>query len=272
MKRVLLASLAATVVSALAAGAPGVRAQAGGGRTAQPVAAAATPQRNWYSVTITTVKPDRVTEWLEIQKSQTIPMQQKGGIQSRETWQSGAPFGEGNMYGIVTPIDKFATYDMPNLARRILGDGPARAYQDKLAALTLSRRTFAVQDRAELSILPAPTAKIVAAILQDVTVISGHAEQYEAYLKNDVLPVLKKGAVLGTSVSRTVFGGNANEYHVVTYLDSFAEIDKGPTQLRVLGQPAAAALAAKGASHIANIERTILRYVPDLSFRSKPVS
>jgi hypothetical protein len=269
MKRVLFASLAAAVVCAMSSA--GIRAQAGGGRMAQP-AAAASPQRNWYSITITTVKPDRVTEWLDIQKSQTIPMQQKGGIKSRETWLSGAPFGEGNTYGIVTPIDKFATYDMPNLASRVLGDAPARAYQEKLAALIVSRRTFAVQDRAELSIPPAATAKIVGAILQDVTVVSGHAEQYEAYLKNDVLPVLKKGNVLGTAVSRTVFGGNGNEYHLVTYFESFAEIDKGPAQVRVLGQPAAAALAAKGAAHIANIERTILRYVPDLSFRPKPTS
>src|SRR6266487_215028 len=261
MKRVIFASLAAAVV--------GVTASAGIG--AQP-AAVASPQRNWYSVTLNTVKPERVAEWLEIQKSQTIPMQQKGGIKSRETWQSGAPFGEGNSYGIVTPIDKFATYDMHPLARRILGDGPGRAYQDKLAAMTVSRRTFAVQDRAELSMPPAASAKIVAAILQDVTVISGHAEQYEAYLKNDVLPVLKKGKVLGTAVSRTVFGGNGNEYHVVTYLESFAEVDKGPAQVQVLGQAAAAALAAKGTPHIANVERTILRYVPDLSYRPKPVS
>jgi len=85
MKRVIFASLAAAVV--------GVTASAGIG--AQP-AAVASPQRNWYSVTLNTVKPERVAEWLEIQKSQTIPMQQKGGIKSRETWQSGAPFGEGN--------------------------------------------------------------------------------------------------------------------------------------------------------------------------------
>jgi hypothetical protein len=260
MKRVMFASLAAA----------GVCLMASAGIRAQPEAAS--PQRNWYSVTLTTVKAERVAEWLEIQKSQTIPMQQKGGIKSRDTWQSGAPFGDGNSYGIVTPIDKFATYDMPALPRRILGDVPGRAYQDKLAAMTVSRRTFAVQDRAELSIPPAASAKIVAAILQDVTVVSGHAEQYEAYLKNDVLPVLKKGNVLGTAVSRTVFGGNGNEYHLVTYLDSFAEIDKGPAQVRVLGQAAATALGAKGSPHIANLERTILRHVPDLSYRPKPVS
>lgn len=269
MKRLVLVSLAAAVVCAMASA--GIRAQAGGGRMAQP-AASASPQRNWFSISVTTVKPELVAQWLEIQKSQTIPMQQKGGIKSRETWQSGAPFGEGNTYGIVTPIENFATYDKPALALRILGDAPGRAYQNKVAAMTVSRRTFAVQDRAELSIPPAANAKFVAAVLQDVTVVNGHAEQYEAYLKNDVLPVLKKGNVLGALVSRTVFGGNGNEYHLVTYLESFAEIDKGPAQVRVLGQAAAAALGAKGAPHVAHVERTILRFVPDLSFRGKPAS
>jgi hypothetical protein len=263
MKRAVLAAV--IVVWAMAGTV--MRSQAAGGRTGQGATAA--PQRAWYSVTLTTVKPDRVAEWIEIQKSQTIPMQQKGGIKSRETWQSGAPFGEGNMYGVVTPIDNFATYDMPNLAQRMLGDG-ARAYQDKLAALTVSRRTFAVQDRAELSIARAANAKIVAAILQDVTVVSGHAAQYEAYIKDDLLPLLKKDNTMGFAVSRTVFGGNANEYHEVTYLASFADIDKGPAQTRLLNATERTAMTAKLTPHVANVERTILRLVPDLSYQPKP--
>jgi hypothetical protein len=241
------------------------------GRGAAQSATAATP-RNWYSVTLTTVKPDHVAEWLEIQKSQTIPMQQKGGIKSRDTWQSGAPFGDGNTYGIVTPIDKFATYDMPPMALRIMGDAAGRAYQNKLAAMTLSRRTFAVQDRAELSMPPAPNAKIVAAILADVTIVSGHQQQYEAYLKDDLLPLLKKDKAVGFVVSRTVFGGNANEYHEVTYLASFADIDKGPAQARLLTPTERAAMAAKITPHVAHVERTILRHVPDLSYAARPVS
>jgi hypothetical protein len=264
MKRNVLATVAAVIVC----GAAGLWAQ-GGNRAAQPAAA---PQRNWYSVTLTTVKPDHVAEWVELTKSQTIPMQQKGGIKARDTWQSGAPFGEGNMYGVVTPIDKFATYDMPPLALRVLGDAPGRAYQSKLAALTLGRRTFAVQDRAELSIPPAPNAKFVAAILADVTIVSGHAQQYEAYLKDDLLPLLKKDKTVGFVVSRTVFGGNANEYHEVTYLSSFADIDKGPAQARLQNAAERTAMTAKITPHVEHIERTILRYVPDLSYQPKPVS
>ena len=169
----------ALIVAVVVCGASVLMAQ-GGGRAAQSSAAA--PLRNWYSVTITTVKPDHAAEWAQIQKSQTIPMQQKGGVRSRDTWQSGAPFGDGKDDGVVTPIDKFATYDMPPLALRVLGEAPGRAYQEKLAAITLARRTFAVQDRAELSIPPAPNAKFVAAILADVTIVSGHAAHYEVYL------------------------------------------------------------------------------------------
>lgn len=261
-------SVSACVAAAVVSGAAVLWAQ-GGGRSAQPAAAA--PQRNWYSVTVTTVKPDHAAEWIAIQKAETIPMQQKGGVKSRATWQSGAPFGDGNTFAIVTPIDKFATYDMPPLATRILGDA-ARAYNAKLAAITVARRTFAIQDRAELSMPPAPNAKFVAAILADVTIVSGHQQPYESYIKDDLLPLLKKDNAVGFSLSRTVFGGNANEYHEVTYLGSFADIDRGPAQARLLNAAERAALAAKVTPHIEHVERTILRYVPDLSYAPKPVS
>jgi len=261
------AFVSAAVIATLGLGI--VRAQSNRAGQTTPSSA---PQRNWYSVTVTTVKPDHIADWLQIQKAETVPMQQKGGIKQRDTWASGAPFGEGNTYAIVTPIDKFATYDMPNLARRILGDAAAQTYQNKLAAMTLSRRTFAVQDRAELSIAPGPNAKFVAAILTDTTIVSGHAEQYEAYVKGDLLPLLKKDNVVGYSVSRTTFGGDANEYHSVMLISSFADIDRGPAQTRLLKPAEAAAMAAKVTPHVARVERTILRYVPDLSYRPKPTS
>jgi len=270
MRRVVLAFLTAAAVVCAVASAP--RAQSANGPAAKPAQATMAPaQRNWYSVTIVTVKPDMIAEWVEFQKSQVIPMQQKGGVKTRDVWQSGAPFGDGFTYGIVTPIEKFATYDQPPLPLRVLGDDAGRAYGEKLRRMIASQRTFAVQDRAELSIMPKADAKIAGAILSDVTVVSGHAEQYEAYIKNDLLPVLKKGNALGYSVSRTIFGGNGNEYHTVQYFESFAEIDKGPIPVRVLGD-AAQALAAKATPHVANIQRTILRYSPDLSFRAKPSS
>ena len=115
--------------------------------------------------------------------------------------------------------------------------------------------------------MPNASFKPKAGILTLTTVLAGHAEAYEAYLKNDLLPVLKRGNVAGYLVSHTTFGGDANEYASMQLLDSYAEIDKGPLGRRVLGQQPYQELQAKAAPHIAALRRELLRYVPDLSFR-----
>ncbi len=266
MRRVLLVVLAAFLCAVVIRSVSAQNGQRTGG------AAATQPARAWFSVNVVTVKRDADAAWRDFQKVQTIPMQQKGGVKQRDTWQGGAPFGDGNTYAIVTPIAKFEEYDKPPLAARMLQGDALRAYQQKAASLTISNHMFALQDRAELSVVPASMAKIKGAILTDLTVVSGHAEQYEAYIKNDLLPTLKKGNVPGYLVGRTVFGGNANEYHTVQLFESYGEIDKGPLPTRVLGAAAAQALNAKLLLHVSAINRTIMRYVPELSYAPKPTT
>jgi hypothetical protein len=263
MKRALAACLASAVVCLLVVSV--IHAQ-NGGRGSQPAAA---PARSWLLVNVVTLKPDMVNDWIEFQKTQTIPMQKKGGMKDRDVWQSGAPFGEGFTYAVLTPIAKFVDYDQPPLVVRTLGAEAARAYNEKLRRMVASQRAFAIQDRAELSIPPGPNAKFIGGVLTEATVVSGHAAQYEAYLKDDLMPTLKKGNVPGFLVSRTVFGGDANEYHTLQLFESFGEIDKGPVPSRVLGQAGAQAMNTKATAHVANVNRTIVRYVPDLSFHVK---
>jgi len=63
-----------------------------------------------------------------------------------------------------------------------------------------------------------------------------------------------------------VFGGNANEYVTLTMRDSFAEIDKGPIPVQVLGPEGAQKLFEKlPAGTVTHIERSIARFVPELS-------
>jgi len=266
MRRVLVVVFAAAVCAVV------IRVSAQQGQRSAGSAATQSPKRAWFAVNVVTIKRGSDTAWRDFQKTQTIPMQQKGGVKQRDTWQSGAPFGDGATYAIVTPIEKFEDYDKPQLAARTLSGEALRAYQEKNASLTVSNHMFAVQDRAELSVAPASMAKIRGAILTDLTVLPGHAPQYEAYVKNDLLPVLKKGNVGGYSVSVTIFGGKAGEYHAVQYFESYGEIDKGPIPTRVLGQTGAQALNAKLFPHIAEANRTILRYVPELSYSRRPTT
>jgi hypothetical protein len=270
MKRILWVSLAAAIILLAVFIFPRALAQ-GTARPSQVIAAApeatAAPQRHWYTVNIVAVRPESVNDFIEFQKTQTIPMLQRGGVKNRDVWQGGAPFGDANTYAFVTPIDKFADYDLEPRALRVLGTEAGRAYQEKNRRMIVSSRQFAVQDRAELSVVPNASFKPKAGILTLTTVVAGHADAYEAYVKNDLLPVLKRGNVGGYLVSHTTFGGDANEYASMQLLDSYAEIDKGPLARRVLGQQASQELLAKAAPHIAALRRELLRYVPDLSFR-----
>ncbi len=265
MRRVLLVVVAAAMCAVVI---PRVSAQSG---QRSGAAAGTQPRRAWFSVNVVTVKRDSDAAWRDFQKTQVIPLQQKGGVKQRDTYQGGAPFGDGNTYAIVTPIEKFEDYDKPPLVARMLQGDALRAYQQKATTLAVSNHMFAVQDRAELSIVPASMAKIRGAIVTDYTIVNGHGQQYEAFLKDDLLPVLKKGNVPGYLVSRTVFGGNANEYHEVQLFESYGEIDKGPVPTRVLDAAQAQALAAKRTPHVESVSRTIYRYVPDLSF-SRPTT
>jgi hypothetical protein len=269
MKRILWVSLAAAIIVSAVLFLPRALAQ-GTARSSQAPAtspaATAVPQRHWYSVNIVTVRPESLNEFVEFQKTQTIPMLQRGGVKSRDVWQGGAPFGDGGTFTFVMPIDKFADYDLDPRALRVLGPEAGRAYQDKNRRMLTSSRLLAIQDRAELSVIPNPSFKPKAGILTLTTVVAGHADAYEAYLKNDLLPVLKRGNVSGYLVSHTTFGGDANEYASMQLIASYADIDKGPITRQVIGQPAAQALNAKGAPHIAAQRRELQRYVQDLSF------
>ena len=67
-------------------------------------------------------------------------------------------------------------------------------------------------------------------------------------------------------MSQTVFGGDANEYVSLTLRDTFADLDKGPIAVQVLGAEGAAKLLQKiPAGTVVRTERSLIRYVPELS-------
>ena len=115
---------------------------------AKPQAGAAkpAPKREMIQVTVVTVKPDLLNEWLEFQKNETIPMLKKAGALRRDAWQTGI-FGEAGMYAFVVPIENFNQYDGDNPPLRALGADGARAYAEKNRRFIVSSHTYAEQTR-----------------------------------------------------------------------------------------------------------------------------
>lgn len=78
---------------------------------------------------------------------------------------------------------------------------------------------------------------------------------------------MKKSGVKNYLVSRTVFGGDPNEYVTFTPMESFAEIEKGSPMARGMGgQAAFNRWLLKVQGIVASQDRSVARYIPELSF------
>ncbi len=262
MKRITSPVLHALWVTALLLGAAQSNPSLAQNPTPSPQAA---PPSQWLSITQVSVKPEMMVEFQNFMKNTTNPALRKGGLKWREVWQSTNYAGDAFEFVIVTQFDKFADFDGPSPLERALGSQGFAEWSAKAGSLVKSVHRYIVRTRPELSVMSSKATAPKLAIVSSVHVTNGRNQEFENYLKNDWVPVLAKGGATYL-VSQTIFGGDANEYVTLTMRDSFAEIDKGPVPVQVLGAEAAQKLFDKlPAGSIAHIERSIVRFVPELS-------
>ena len=235
-----------------------------------PVAQAQAPVPQWYSINVVSVRPERLDDWLALQRNEAIPALQKAGVRERGAWVS--VYGDGFEYFFATPLAKMADRDQPGPFVRALGEDGARAYNAKLRGMVERTRAIAIQALPDMSIVPPPSFEPKLAVLTFSYVAPGRGPDYENYLKTDLLPAIRKAQPAGFLHSRTIFGGDAGEYVSLRYIDSFAEIDKGPLLTQAVGAAAAGRITAKAAGMLTRQERKIYRFVPNLSFKLKTTS
>jgi hypothetical protein len=215
---------------------------------------------------ITVVKPGAVTEYEAIQK-EVMAAYKKAGVRSRAVLQT--IFGDLHEYVSVTPIAKFGDLDGTGPLEKALGaEGRAKLLR-RVDALVTSRHRFASMAYPELSVRtpgePAPYA-----VVMTYTLAPGRGPDFEAYIKNDYLPVLRKGEVKNFWVSRPIFGGEGLQRVTVRPMNKLGEIDEGPIARRVLGPEGAQQLNAKAAGLYQSIRYRIVRYRTDLSYQPEP--
>ena len=139
------------------------------------------------------------------------------------------------------------------------------AWQAKASRYVNSVRRFVIRTRPDLSYEGKRTGPPKLAVVSHLHVAPGRGQDFENYTKNDFLPVLKQGQAT-YRVAETVFGGDVNEFITLTLRESFADIDKGPVAVQVLGAEGAAKLFQKlPAGTLVHVERSFARYVPELS-------
>jgi hypothetical protein len=177
-------------------------------------------------------------------KNTTNPALKKGGLKWREVWQNTGAAGDAFEYVLVAPVAKLAEFDGPSALEKGLGAQGLPAWQTKASTLVNGVRRFIIRTRPDLSFAAQRIGSPKLAVPNFLHIAPNRNSDFENYLKNDFVPVMKQAGVT-YRVSQTIFGGNGNEYITLTMRDSFADLDKGPVHVQVLGQEGAQRLMQK---------------------------
>ncbi len=218
-------------------------------------------------VTVVNVKPDKVDDYEKFVKDETNPALQKAGIKWRDAWKT-AMFGNSFEYVYVEPIESFAGFDGPSPIERALGKEGNAAWSARSRSMINSVRRMQINTRPDLSYDGEGPRTPGVAVVTHATVAQGRNADLEAWVKADLLPVMRQAKVPAYLVSQMALGGNANEYITLVMHANMAELEKGPPVYRVMSKEAGDKIYAKlPAGVIVNVERYVVRYSPELSFR-----
>ena len=231
-------------------------------------AAVAQTEQGFILVTTTKVKPDMRQEWLDMQKNEVTPAYKKAGVTNYQFW-SPALVGDLNEFTTAIFVPNAATFDTPSPIVKALGAEGAERLFAKLRKCTLSTTRILARPRGDLSIDAEMTAPPKLMVLTMVNVKPGMAQDYERWVKTELLPGLKKGGQKAYLASSVVYGGPLVTYANVQFVNSFADLDKPTALIAGLGREG----ADKVMSHstmVDHVQRTIHQLMPELSIFGPP--
>jgi hypothetical protein len=249
------------------------------GVSAPPTVATAqsTPSSEFRRVIDVQVKPESVSAWGMLHRDEMLPAFRKAGASWVDVWASAT--GDPYLRTIVTPVDSLASIELAPALEQALGLDVAHRLLERNRQLVNGVNTFIMRARPELG-FGSPPARRTVGLLSTVTVYAGRTTEFETLLKSSVLNTLKEINASGFVVLQVVYGGDPNQYRTVLTYDN--PKDSGGAEQRdlgLLGHPDPVAwlqqhipnnvdgLGPHSGSPVASIERTIIRYQPELSFR-----
>ena len=222
----------------------------------------AQPAPNRSRVTITHVKPDMVTDWVDLQKNEVVPALKKAGVKTRTVYVSGL-FGNSFEYLTAQPFENFSDFDGANPLVKALDAPGAARLQAKLAKCIVSSNSFMSTRVDEISNEVDPPPTVLVSVRYRVT--PGKINDFQNVVKSDILPVYKKAKV-NLTVNHRGPGANPADVTVVTGYPKYANLNGGPFLTQQLGAAEAGKIQAKLAAVATVVEVVVRARVPDLSF------
>lgn len=190
----------------------------------------------------------------------------KSGAPWFQVWRP-ALFGEMNIRVLVSPVKNMAQFDGEGPVSKLSSDERDRFLALWRTAMASNHCTLN-QQATELSLSSERSSSPAFARVTTVRVKAGKALDFEALVKNSLLPTVKKNGVKDFWANRTVLGGPMGEYTFLQLFDKWAETDNWKTGQAFFGD---AATFKKWMEDIATVadtaETMVARTVPELSYQ-----
>lgn len=205
------------------------------------------------------LNPNEADRFRAIHEENFMPRGRANGLPWRVT--TSTVLGPSFQFTVATPITDFAALDAPT---PLDGDSiEARMMRETWNSAVVSRRSFEVTSRPDMSMSTAPNADY--SVVVRFQLKSGMEQQWVALWNEEILPALVASCSRGTSVFQTLQGGKNGEFFALTPLASMAALD-GPGPFSSLTPEQGAALTAKVSVLLEEYETNITRTDYALSY------
>lgn len=215
---------------------------------------------------IATVKADRVGDFEAAVKQYTDVYSKVAGVHSYGTFQS---MTGNNQYVMVRDYDKWSELDPSPLTKALAENSELSRINQRILSCVETGTSLVEELLPELSMAaPSDHPNIIRVAHNHIQ--SGKNVEFEALVKNELLPAYKKAGAKSFTVRRVRFGGSTTDYYLSTRVDGWA--DAGANALsKSMGEAAYQAMAAKLTALTVDREINLYRFRTDLSY-STPAS
>lgn len=231
------------------------------------------PKRRLGLVNEFTIKQGMMTPFLEWAQKESRPLYVKAGIKEAYCF-THLYDTDRNVVTLVEIHDSFAAIRARNEAFTKNNSQESRdAWGAKSREFLAGIRTYIVETLPEVS-WTNPKFKSPSLYYQviDRYIATQRGRDYEAYLKNDYLPVAKKADANGILVSRVRYGGEAGHYIVFNPINDLTELDQPSKINQAMGADGLAKMQQKLIGIVQRSENRILRLRPEISIIPAPTT
>lgn len=219
-------------------------------------------ETSWMRVDVLQVQPRELDDFIEMQLEEVNPALQRAGVPWRSAWRT-AEFGNTYERLFVTPVESLAELDFGGPLARVLEPDRLARIRDRVRRTLTSRQSYAVRYRSDLSVESDDVSGLSLAWITTLQVAPGRLADWEAFLRENLTQF--RGADVVFGVYERVFGPGPAVWQIVENHSSFSELDRPTILQRTFGERADE-IAARLAGVLLSIERSVLRYDPELSF------